>query len=205
MGLVFIDLKKAFDTVDHKILCKKLELYGVQNRELSWFESYLTNRKQICRVNGVDSEIGDIEVGVPQGSCLGPLLFLIYINDLPQAVQDSTVSMYADVTSLCYQSSDITQLNEAINGDLKQLDTWLQGNKLSLNVAKTHSMLVSTKQRHNILQSQNKDLDLKICENGLQVVQKTKYLGVEIDCSLDWKEQGCLYQSFQGSRFFKAC
>ena len=97
--------------------------------------------------------------------------------------------MYADDTSLCYQSSDITQLNEAINSDLKQLDTWLQGNELSLNVTKTHSMLVSTKQRHNILQSQNKDLDLEIRENGLQVVQKTKYLGVEIDCSLDWKEQ----------------
>ena len=74
VGLVFIDLKKAFDSVDHKILCKKLELYGVQNRELSWFESYLTSRKQFCRVNGVDSEIGDIDVGVPQGSCLGPLL-----------------------------------------------------------------------------------------------------------------------------------
>ena len=189
VGLVFIDLKKAFDTVDHKILCKKLELYGFQNRELSWFESYLTNRKQFCWVNGVDSEIGDIEVGVPQGSCLGPLLFLIYINDLPQAVQDSTVSMYADDTSLCYQSSDITRLNEAINSDLKQLDTWLQGNKLSLNVAKTHSMLLSTKQRHNILQSQNKELELKIRENRLEVVQKTKYLGVETDSSLDWKEQ----------------
>ena len=185
LGLVFIDMKKAFDTVDHKILCKKLELYGVQNRELSWFESYLTNRKQF----GGDSEIGDIEVGVPQGSCLGPLLFLIYINDLPQAVQDSSVSMYADDTSLCYQSSDITRLNEAINSDLKQLDTWLQGNKLSLNVAKTHSMLVSTKQRHNILQCQNKELELKIRENRLEVIQKTKYLGVEIDSSLDWKEQ----------------
>ena len=74
VGLVFIDLKKAFDTVDHNILCKKLELYGVQQRKLSWFESYLTNRKQFCRVNGVNSEIGDIEVGVPQGSCLGPLV-----------------------------------------------------------------------------------------------------------------------------------
>ena len=75
--------------------------------------------------------------------------------------------MYADDTSLCYQSSDINQLNETINDDPKQLDTWLQGNKLSLNVAKTHSMLVSTKQRHKILQSQSKDLDLKIRENKL--------------------------------------
>ena len=129
-GLVFIDLKKAFDTVDHNIPCKKLELYGVQQHELSWFESYLTNN--FFRVNGVDSEIGDIEVGVPQGSCLGPLLFLIYINDLPQAVRYSKVSMYADDTSLCYQSPDLTRLNEAINSDLRKLDSWLQGNKLSM-------------------------------------------------------------------------
>ena len=174
VGLVFIDLKKAFDTVDHNILCKKLELYGLQQRELSWFKSYLSNRKQFCRVNGVDSRIGDIEVGVPQGSCLGPLLFLIYINDLPQAVQDSTVSMYADDTSLCYQSRDLTRLNEAINSDLRKLGTWLQGNKLSLNVAKTHSMLISTKQKHNILKSQNKDLVLKIRDNELEVVKKNK-------------------------------
>ena len=83
----------------------------------------------------------------------------------------------------------VTRLNEVINSDIKQLDTWLQGNKLSLNVAKTHSMLVSTKQRHNILQSQNKELELKIRENRLEVVQKTKYFDVEIDSSLDWKEQ----------------
>ena len=189
VGLVFIDLKKAFDTVDHSILCKKLNHYGVQQGELSWFESYLSNRKQFCRVNGVDSKIGGIEFGVPHGSCLGPLLFLIYINDLPQTVQDSTVSMYADDTSLCYQSHDLTRLNEAINSDLKKLDTWLQGNKLSLNLAKTHSMLISTKQKQNILKSQNKDLDRKIRENELEVVKKTKYLGVQIDCSLDWKEQ----------------
>ena len=189
VGLVFIDLKKAFDTVDHNILCEKLELYGVQQRELSWFKSYFSNRKQFCRVNGVDSKIGDIEIGVPQGSCLGPLLFLIFINDLPQAVQDSIVSMYADDTSLCYQSHDLTRLNKAINSDLKKLDTWLQGNKLSLNVEKTHSMLISTKQKQNSIKSQNKDLDLKIRDNDLEVVKKTKYLGVQIDSSLNWKEQ----------------
>ena len=86
-------------------------------------------------------------MSVPQGSCLGPLLFLIYINDLPLTVQRSSVTMYADGTSLCYQSRDLTQLNEAMNSHLKKLETWLQGNKLSLQVAKTHSMLISTKQK----------------------------------------------------------
>ena len=189
VGLVFIDLKKAFDTVDHDILFEKLEIYGIQHRELSWFKSYMTNRKQFCRVDGVDSAIEDIEVGAPQGSCLGPLLFLIYINDLPLAVQDSTVSMYADDTSLCHQSHNLTQLNEAINNDLKQLDTWLKGNKLSLNVAKTHAMLGTTKRKHSTLKSRNADLELKIRENDLQVVHETKYLSVQIDCSLDWKQQ----------------
>ena len=160
--LVFIDLKKAFETVDHDILCKKLDHYGVQQRELSWFRSYLSNRKHFCRVNGVDSNVGEQEVGVPQGSCLGPLLFLIYINDLPQAVQHSSVTMYPDDTSLCHQSRDLAQLNEAINSDLKKLETLLQGKKLSLTGAKTHSMLISTKQTGSSLRSLNEALELTI-------------------------------------------
>ena len=91
---------------------------------------------------------------MPQGSCLGPLLFLICINDLPLALQDSNVSMYTDNTRLYYQSNDVTQLHEAINNDLKRLDSWLQGNKLSLNVAKTHSMLLATKQKRRVLENQ---------------------------------------------------
>ena len=160
----------------------------IAERKFAWFRSYLCNRKQFCRANGISSKTEGIDVGVSQGSCLSPVFFLIYINDLPQAVQNWTVSMHADDTSLCCQSSDINELNEAINIDLKQLDIWLQGNKFSLNVAKTNSMLVSTKQKHNILKSRNGDLDLKIRDNELEVIQKTKYLGVQIDNSLNWKE-----------------
>ena len=121
VGLVFIDLKKAFDTVDHDILCQKLNYCGIQQRELLWFQPYLSNRQQFCRVNGIDSEINSIDIGIPQGSCLGPLLFIIYINDLSQALLDSNVSMYADDTSLCFQSLDINKLNEVINNDLEKL------------------------------------------------------------------------------------
>ena len=98
------------------------------------------------------------------------------------------MTMHADDASLCHQSRDLTQLNEAINSDLSKLETWLQGNELSLNVAKTHSMLISTKQKHKSLKSRNEALDLKIRENELEVDQKTKYLGVQIDCCFDWKE-----------------
>ena len=94
--------------------------------------------------------------------------------------------MHADDTSPCHQSHNKTQLNEAINSNLKKLETWLQGNRLSLNVAKIHSMLISTKQKGSSLRSQNEALELKI---QLVVVQKTKHLGVQIDCSLDWKVQ----------------
>ena len=99
------------------------------------------------------------------------------------------MSMYADDTSLCHQSNDITQLNKAINNDLRHLDSWLQGNKLSLHVAKTHSMLITIKQKRNILQDTNLNVELNIRERELEVAQKTKYLGVQIDRSLDWKEQ----------------
>ena len=188
-GMVFVDLKKAFDTVDHQILCGKLESYGVLQRELAWFGSYLSNRVQYCRVNGVDSQIENINIGVPQGSCLGPLLFLVYINDLPRAIKNSTTSMYADDTSLCFQSKDLSRVNEALNEDLSRLDAWLVSNKLSLNVVKTKSMLVSTKAKRKTLNKSNQNLQVNINGTELEVVSKIKLLGVLLDNSLDWKEQ----------------
>ena len=96
MGVVFVDLKKAFDTVYHKTLLQKLSHYGIQAQELIWFKLYLSDRCQFTRVNGINSEIENISVGAPQGSCLGPLLSLIYINDLPNIVSNASVYMYAD-------------------------------------------------------------------------------------------------------------
>ena len=123
---------------------------------------------------------------MPQGSCLGPLLFLIYINDLPLAITNSNTSMYADDTS--YHSHEITRLNEAINNDLYKLEKWLEGNKLSLTLVKTRAMLISTKQKCKALQNQSHDLRVKIKGTGLDTVTNTRYLGVNIDSSLDWKE-----------------
>ena len=97
VGIVFIDLKKAFDTVHDDILCQKLNYYSIQ-RELLWFQCYLSNWQQFCRENGIDSEINSINISIAQASCLGPSLFTIYINNLPQAVLNSNISMYADDT-----------------------------------------------------------------------------------------------------------
>ena len=140
-AVVYIDLKKAFDTVDHDILLRKLNFCGLKGKELSWFRSYLTDRRQCCKVNGQISATDSITCGVPQGSCLGPLLFLVYINDLPSCLKNSLVSMYADDTSIYYASESVSEINQAVNADLEALKGWLEGNKLSLNVAKTFILL----------------------------------------------------------------
>ena len=112
---VFIDLKKAFDTVNHKILLQKLEHYGIRDCSLSWFESYLTNRKQYVSVNGKDSDIKSITCGVPQGSVLGPLLFLLYINDLPNISNKLKFFLFADDTNIYLESADIKHLERTMN------------------------------------------------------------------------------------------
>ena len=170
--------KKAFDTVDHEILLTKLTKYGIIGLENTWFESYLSNRMQFCKVNGVSSKLDDINCGVPQGSCLGPLLFLIYINDLPFSLQNSQVTMYADDTTISYSSKNIDDLNENMNRDLNCLKQWLQGNKLSLNVMKTQAMVVGS--RPNLKKISDKKIEspsFAIGDSQVEIVEKTKYLG----------------------------
>ena len=135
-AVVFLDLKKAFDTLDHDNLLFKINLYGIQGIALDWFRSYLTNRAQQCLVNGSLSRICSLKCGVPQGTILGPLLFLIYINDLPNC-------LYADDTHITYADVDVNSIKLNLNRDLGNLNKRLIFDKLTLNTAKTEFMLIA--------------------------------------------------------------
>ncbi|CAB3992510.1 Hypothetical predicted protein [Paramuricea clavata] len=134
-GILLLDLKKAFDTVDHPILLKKLEMYGVDPNSINWFRSYLTGRNQCTSINGTLSSLLPVTCGVPQGSVLGPLLFLIYINDLQACLSTSSLMMYADDTCLTVSSNDPKDLELKLNNELRKVQTWLRANKLTLNLA----------------------------------------------------------------------
>ena len=130
--MIFIDLKKAFDTVDRCILLDKMKFYGISGLEHDWFRSYLNNRKQFCKANSVSSDIKDIDTRVPQGSCLGALLFLLYTNDLPFALKKAVTKRYADDTMISYSSKTLDELQMVLNIGLIDIKKGLQGNKLSL-------------------------------------------------------------------------
>ena len=135
---IFIDLRKTFDTVNHKILLLKMEYYGIRGSALLWFQSYLSKRKQFIFVNGENSELKDITSGVPQGSVLGPLLFLIYINDLPNISNKLDFYLFADDTNIYYENESLEKLESTVNKELKKLYLWLSVNRLALNIEKTN-------------------------------------------------------------------
>ena len=147
-GIVFLDLKKAFDTVDHNILLKKIAIYGIKGTAYRWLESYLSNRTQYCCVNSKLSSPAIMKTGIPQGSGLGPLLFLIYINDLPKCLNaGSKPDMFADDTQIATASHDIEVITETLNSDLNNVASWLSANKLTLNNSKTEYMIIGSKKR----------------------------------------------------------
>ena len=146
--VVFLDLKKAFDTVDHVLLLAKLELYGVTGLALNLFKSYFAERLQVCSVNGKLSNPRIVSCGVPQGSILGPLLFLVYINDLPNCLQFTSARLFADDMNITVSGKSIEEMERTINLDLLNVKEWLLANKLSLNIVKTEYLLIGSP--HNI-------------------------------------------------------
>ena len=176
---VFVDFQKAFDTVNHNILIEKLDHYGIRGCINQWFKSYLSDRKQYVSIDGFNSKEAIIEHGVPQGSVLGPLLFLLYINDLHTSIKNSCTYHFADDTNLLGIGKSIKKIQKLLNKDLKQLMSWLLANKISLNKTKTE-LIVFRKPRSPPVR------DIKVKLNGHVIVpcSTIKYLGLLLDETL---------------------
>ena len=143
-GMILVDLQKAFDTLDHGVLLEKIKYFGFRASVIKWFESYLSNRKFLVCID-VFSEAGTLKYGVPQGSILGPLLFLLYVNDLPQSLSDAGSYLYADDTCIFYQHEDVKKIENVLNKEFSSLCQWFIDNKLSIHFGedKTQSILFS--------------------------------------------------------------
>jgi hypothetical protein len=179
---IFIDLSKAFDTVNHSILVSKLEHYGIRGIAKNWFVSYLSSRYQYVSIEDADSEKALINCGVPQGSILGPLLFLIYINDITNCAKFLKFILFADDTNLFYSAKNLIELESTINSELASLADWFGANKLSLNIDKTSYMLFGSKKSETACMS----VSLSINEISIKQVENCKFLGVYLDNNLTW-------------------
>lgn len=179
---LFLDLQKAFDTVNHQILLHKLETYGIRGVCLSWFSSYLNGRKQYVAVEDTNSYTSLVDIGVPQGSILGPLLFLVYINDFHNCLSSGVAQHFADDTAIVFNGLAIKKMKLMMSREISKIDDWLCANRLSLNAAKTEIILFRPVNKR--CQS---NFNLKIKNTKIFLSNKVKYLGVVLDPHLSWR------------------
>ena len=178
----FGDLEKAFDTINHEILLNKHEHYGIRDKTNNWIKSYLSNRTQSVITNGYTSDKLAVSCGVPQGSILGPLLFIIYINDLHKALNKSTAFHFANDTNLLYSHKDPDFIRKTMNKELGLLFEWLCANRLTLNVGKTEFIIFRPPKTNLINQ-----IVLTLNQTRIFLASQIKYLGILLDDRLTWK------------------
>ncbi len=178
---IFIDLAKAFDTVDHSVLIRKLKHYGLRGITSDWVTSYLSERSQIVSFKGTLSSCMNVKCGVPQGSILGPLFFIIYINDCVNVSNVLNFVKFADDTNVFCSGTNAHDLSNTLNLELEKLSDWFRANKLSLNIEKTKFIYFSKRRKKN-------DFEIKIDGKKIQQVQNIKFLGIQIDEKLTWLE-----------------
>ena len=190
-GCVFLDLTEAFDTVNHDLLQRKLEGLGVTGSSLEWFRSYLSQRSQVTVVGKCNSTSLPLTIGVPQGSILGPLLFIIYVNDLPTCLECTDVTTYADDTVIYCEAESSQDFQYKLDRDLRNVILWFTKNKLSLSSTKSKFILIGSPQRLSAFSS----VQLNIYGEVLAKVENFKYLGVTINTNLTWHNHICNIQS----------
>ena len=180
---IFLDLSKAFNTLDHNILIKKLKFYGVSDGPGKLLESYLSNRKQFVVFDDIDSQVLDLKTGVPQGSILGPLLFLIYINDIVKSSNFSKFILFADDTTIFAPiNTNNKETANIINMELEKIITWLKLNKLSLNISKTKFCIFHKVQRKVSI------LEIQIENTVISNPEVVDFLGFRLDENLNWND-----------------
>ena len=184
VGVCFLDISKCFDCIDNNILLKKkMERYGVKNNELLWFTNYLSGRKQTVYCHEKLSKFNKLSVGIPQGSALGPLIFLVFINDLSECLLSCSCNIYADDVVIYISEKSDEAITSTLQADLENISKWYKRNKLKVNVDKTYSMLL----KRNPLTSQ--EVNIYLDGYIIKQVKHIRYLGIEIDENLTWNSQ----------------
>jgi hypothetical protein len=181
---IFLDFKRAFETINRKILIDKLQKYNFGNDTIKWFESFLSQRKQVVKINGEYSDEIDVELGVPQGSKLANMLFILYVNDLVNHLKDCDIIMYADDTSISVSGSTTEEVIDKMNNILKIVSDWLKFNRIALNKNKCKYIIFSNRQKKNLV----KNVDIVIDDTIIENVDQIKYLGVIVDEKLDFSK-----------------